>query len=330
MATLGIKFPDTDSLPIEEVLHCAQTAEAAGFDSLWMSDYKSGDVFAVLAACAVVTERIQLGTGVAVVFNRAPTTLAMAAASVDTISKGRLILGLGQGHKSILENENGLTYVRPLQHLIEYTEIIRALLRDGKVSYRGELFQLDYQPWVKFYRPRFPIWYPPMFPKSWDLCGRLADGAVATQLTAGRTPAMVQGIQEGARKAGRDPSEIEIGSYLLTVVTKDKAAGRRLVKHHMAWYVGTFTRYSDLMCASGYEEVDRATRLWQEGDQEGAARLLSDELADGVAMIGEVDEIRGKIEEYRAAGLQHPILYPMPLDGKDTKGAFLDAVRVLH
>ena len=100
MARLGIKFPDTDSLPIEETQECARIADEAGFDSLWMSDYKSGDPFAVLSACAVATQRIRLGTGVVVVFNRAPTTLAMAAASLDTISKGRLILGIGQGHRS--------------------------------------------------------------------------------------------------------------------------------------------------------------------------------------------------------------------------------------
>ncbi len=329
MARLGIKFPDTDSLQIEETQECARIADEAGFDSLWMSDYKSGDPFAVLAACAVVTERIRLGTGVVVVFNRAPTTLAMAAASLDTISSGRLILGIGQGHRSIVEKENGLEFKDATQRMVEHTEIIRALIRDGEVSYRGRIYSLDYKPWVKFYRNRIPIWFPPMFPKSAARTGAIADGAVATQLTAERSAQLAQWIRQGAIDAGRDPSEVEIGSYLLTVVTKDKEAGRKMVKEHMAWYVGSFTRYEHLMLESGFEEASLAARAWQDGNREGAARLLSDELADSVAIIGDVDECRARIEEYRAGGLEHPIIYPMPMTERETKKAFLDAVQLI-
>lgn len=328
MATLGIKFPDTDSLPIEHVLECAKVADEAGFDSLWMSDYKSGDVFSVLSACALVTERIKLGSGVVVVFNRAPTTVAMCAASVDIISKGRFILGLGQGHRHIVEEENGLQYAKPFQRLVEYTEIIRALIKDGRVSYRGQIFKLDYYFWFKPYRERIPIYFGPMFPQSMELTGRMADGAVSTQLTVQRTPFLVQGIREGAIKAGRDPAEVDVGSYLLTLLTKDKKAARDVVKRHMAWYVGTLARYRNLMRDSGFLEVDKAAEAWQAGDEERAANLLSDELADAVAIIGDVDECQSRIEEYRRAGLMHPIIYPIPLREDETKKAFMDAVKL--
>lgn len=329
MAKLGIKFPDTDSLPIEHIQECAQAADKAGFNSLWMSDYKSGDVFAVLSACALVTEQIQLGTGVVVVFNRAPTTLAMSAVTVDVISKGRLILGIGQGHRRIVEDENGLEFVNSTQRLIEYTEIIRTLVRDGTISYRGELFKLDYYFWVKPFRDRVPIYFGPMFPKSMELTGRIADGAMSTQLTLARTPYLANSIREAAINAGRDPEEVDIGSYLLTLITKDKQAARQVVKEHMAWYVGALPRYRNLMRDSGFPEVDDATAAWKAGDHEKAASLISDEMADAVAVIGDPDECRAKIEEYRAAGLMHPVIYPIPVPGQDTKSCFMEAVKIM-
>lgn len=334
MARLGIKFPDTDSLPIEDVLDCARAADRAGFESLWMSDYKSGDVFAVLSACAVVTQRIRLATGVAVIFNRAPTTLAMAAASLDTISKGRVILGLGQGHQAIVEKENGGRYDRPIRRLLEYTEIIRELLQHGEVHYRGEIFALDYKPWITFYRGRIPIFYPPFVRASAERAGRIADGTLLTLVTPDRARTLAGWIAQGAAQAGRDPKEIDVGAYLWTVVTHDaesRRAARRLIKRQIAWYIGSLALYANLVRESGFaEDVDRVAPLWQSGDQEKAVDAVSDPLTDAVALIGDLDECRAKIETYRAAGIQHPVIYPLPMTPTDTKRAFLAAVELMQ
>jgi alkanesulfonate monooxygenase SsuD/methylene tetrahydromethanopterin reductase-like flavin-dependent oxidoreductase (luciferase family) len=328
LTRLGIKFPDTDSLPIEEVLECAKIADEAGFESLWMSDYKSGDLFSVLSTCAVATNRIKLGTGIAVIFNRSPTTMAMCAASLDIISKGRLILGLGQGHRTIVEGENGLQFVKPTQRLIEYTEIVRGLIKDGRISYDGHLFKVNYNFWFKPYRPKVPIYFPPMFEKSAERTGRIADGALATWLTVPRARALVAIIRQGATDAGRAPDDVDIACYLPTVVTRDKEVARRHLRHHLAWYVGTFPRYRKLLLEDGFGEVQDAARVWQDGDQQVAADLLPAKLVDSAAIIGDVDECRARIQEYRAAGVTHPVVYPLPLIEAETKEAFLSAVRL--
>ena len=193
-------------------------ADAAGFESLWMSDYATGDVFSLLSACAVVTEQIQLATGVAIVFNRAPTTLAMAAATLDTISKGRHLLGLGTGHRVIVEDQNGLSYDRPIKRLIECTAITRELIANGKVTHRGEVFSLDYEPWVAFFRPSFPIIFAPFVESSARRAGRLADGTLLTLVTPERVRTVGDWVAESAREAGRDAAEIELGAYLWTIV----------------------------------------------------------------------------------------------------------------
>ena len=316
------------------MLECAAAADSAGFESLWMSDYATGDVFSVLSACAVVTEQIRLATGVAIVFNRAPTTLAMAAASLDTISKGRHILGLGTGHRAIVEDQNGLIDERPVRRLIEYTEIVRELVANGEVSYRGKLFSLDYKPWVGFHRPRIPIMFAPFVESSARRAGRMADGTLSTLVTPERIRTVVDWVGEGARESGRDPGEIEIGAYLWTIVARDeetRKAGRRLIRSQIAWYAGALPLYANLLRDSGYtENVDHVAALWQAGEEEAAVNAVSDKLVDGVGVIGDLDDIRARIEEYRAAGLQRPVLYPMPLSSSETKQAFMATVDILR
>ena len=331
--SLGIKFPDTDSLPIEDILECARAADAAGFESLWMSDYATGDVFALLSACAVVSEQIRLATGVAIVFNRAPTTMAMAAASLDTISKGRHLLGLGTGHRAIVEDQNGLIYERPVRRLIEYTEITRELVENGQVSYRGKLFSLDYTPWVTFFRAHIPILFAPFVETSARRAGRMADGTLSTLVTPERIRAVTGWVTEGAREAGRDPSDIEIGAYLWTIVARDeetRRAGRLLIKRQIAWYAGELPLYANLLRDSGFSEnVDHVAALWQSGDQEAAVTSVSEEIVDGVGLIGDLDTCRARIDDYRSAGLERPVLYPMSLSAQHTKKAFMDTVAIL-
>src|SRR5207248_10472089 len=98
-----------------------------------------GDQFAILAACAVATSRIRLGTSISSVFVRSAPTIAMAAATVDELSGGRFVLGLGSSHRVQVEGEHGLPYARPIDRVRETAEVGRGLLRDGAVSFRGEI-----------------------------------------------------------------------------------------------------------------------------------------------------------------------------------------------
>ena len=280
-----------------------------------------------------MTEQIQLATGVAIVFNRAPTTLAMAAATLDTISKGRHLLGLGTGHRVIVEDQNGLSYDRPIKRLIECTAITRELIANGKVTHRGEVFSLDYEPWVAFFRPSFPIIFAPFVESSARRAGRLADGTLLTLVTPERVRTVGDWVAESAREAGRDAAEIELGAYLWTIVAateEERRAGQALIRRQIAWYAGALPLYANLLRDSGFtENVDHVAELWQAGDEEAAAGAVSDELVSGIGLIGDVDACRERIAEYRAAGLQRPVLYPMPLSPCETKQAFMAAIDVL-
>ena len=149
MARIGVAFAGGMSPP--HIVECVKLAEELGYESAWIAEGHGGDQFSILSACAVQTERILLGTSISSIFVRSAPTLAMAAASVDHFSHGRLILGLGSSHKVQVEPEHGIPYAKPVQRMRETVDIIRTLLRDGQVSHQGQEINID----------SFDLWFEP-------------------------------------------------------------------------------------------------------------------------------------------------------------------------
>jgi alkanesulfonate monooxygenase SsuD/methylene tetrahydromethanopterin reductase-like flavin-dependent oxidoreductase (luciferase family) len=186
-------------------------AERLGYESAWVAEGHSGDQFAILAACAVRTSRIRLGTSISSVFVRTAPTIAMAASTVADLSGGRFILGLGSSHKAQVEPEHGMVYTKPLTRTRETVAIVRDLIREGRVTFQGETTRIDnFDLW---YTPRHrdvPVYLSAVFQRGIELCGAIADGVILTRSTL-RTAAQVRvHLAEGARKAGRDPSRIAV------------------------------------------------------------------------------------------------------------------------
>src|SRR5205085_10667995 len=134
-----------------EIVDCVRLAESLGYESAWVAEGHGGDQFAILAACATQTSRILLGTGITSVFVRSAPTIAMAAASVDDLSGGRFILGIGSSHKVQVEAEHGISYAKPLTRVRETVALIRDLLRDGRVQFRGDTVKIE----------NFDLWFTP-------------------------------------------------------------------------------------------------------------------------------------------------------------------------
>jgi alkanesulfonate monooxygenase SsuD/methylene tetrahydromethanopterin reductase-like flavin-dependent oxidoreductase (luciferase family) len=141
MDRLGIAF--SGGANPAEIVNCVKLAETLGYESAWVAEGHGGDQFAVLSACAAQTSKILLGTSITSVFVRTVPTIAMAAATVDAISAGRFILGVGSSHRVQVELEHGMPYSKPLTRVRESVAAIRALLRDGRVSYAGETIRIE-------------------------------------------------------------------------------------------------------------------------------------------------------------------------------------------
>jgi probable F420-dependent oxidoreductase len=310
VARLGIAFSGGPTPA--EIVDLIGLAESLGYESAWVAEGHGGDQFAILSAAAAQTSRIRLGTGITSVFVRTAPTIAMAAAAVDDISGGRFILGLGSSHKVQVEGEHGVAYAKPLTRVRETVAVIRKLLRTGSASYAGETVRIEnFELWFAPRRAEIPIYLSAVFEKGLQLCGEIANGVLLTRSTIA-TAARVRGqLREGATHAGRDPGHIAVASLLPTMVAETRADALAALRPGLAFYAGFFPRYNRMMAGHGFaEEAAAIAEAWSRGDRAAAERAVSDALIDATSIAGTPAECRARIEQYRAAGLDLPILSP--------------------
>jgi probable F420-dependent oxidoreductase len=323
-----IGFALSGGLAPGDIVECVKLAEDLGYESAWIAEGHGGDQFAILTACACATKRILLGTSISSVFVRSIPTIAMAAATVDHLSNRRFILGLGSSHKVQVEPEHGLPYGKPIQRVRESVEIIRTLLREGVVSYRGETIAIErFDLWFTPIRKEIPIYLAALFPKMLQVCGEIAQGTILTwsTLDAGRRAA--DNVARGAQRAGRRLEDIEIASLLPCNVSVDRQRAFDAMRAAVGFYGGFFPRYNRLIAESGFPEAAVAIKTaWAQGGREAAARVVPDALLEAIAVTGTPEECRERIEAYRRAGITLPIISPRP-GGPDAKQSVMEALR---
>jgi probable F420-dependent oxidoreductase len=327
MPRIGVGFSSNGLTP-GEIVECVRLAEELGYESAWMAEGHGGDQFAVLSACATATSRIRLGTSISSVFVRSAPTIAMAAATVDHLSGGRMVLGLGSSHKVQVEGEHGLIFGQAIPRVRDTIAIVRALLRDDVVSYRGEAIVIDhFDLWFTPLRKDIPIYLAALFPKMLQIAGELAHGVLLTYPTLESGRRAAENIAIGARRAGRQPEDIEIASLLPCQVAESNAEACERLRFGIAFYVGFFPRYNRLLAEAGFAaDVAQVKAAWDRGDRDGAARLVPDALINAVALAGTPAECREKIERYRASGIALPIVTPRG-GGPDPKARVVAAIR---
>jgi probable F420-dependent oxidoreductase len=326
MDRLGIAF--SGGANPAEIVDCVKLAETLGYESAWVAEGHGGDQFAVLSACAAQTSKILLGTSITSVFVRTVPTIAMAAATVDAISAGRFILGVGSSHRVQVELEHGMPYSKPLTRVRESVAAIRALLRDGRVSYAGETVRIEgFDLWFTPFRPAIPIYLSAVFPKMTTLCGEIADGVILTRSTLATAAQVRERLTEGAKRAGRDPSGIAVTSLLPTAVGASRKEALDLLRPGLAFYAGFFPRYNRMMAEHGFrDEAAAIATAWARGDREAAERSVSDALIDATSVAGTPDQCRERIAAYRRSGIDLPILSPFAR-GPDAKAKFEAVIR---
>ena len=320
MAPLGLGF--WGGVATNELIDAVALADEKGFDCAYLIE-SFADVFGVLSACARVTEQIELASGVATVFTRNPTTIAIGAATVDSISEGRFRLGLGVGHREIHrmrddpEPARRLPFERPLRRLRETTEVVRAILEGASagelVTYRGEVFEIvDYEPWLHPYRSSLPIEYGTLAERTMQLAGEIADGVLPIFVPIEFVEQIRAAVASGAATAGRDPGEVEIGCYIPTCVDQSVDRARRAVSVNVATHMSSYRFYREYFSRSGFGElVEEVAGLAERGDLEAAAALVPEELLEDVAAYGPPERCHEQFERFRAAGVTMPIVYPI-------------------
>jgi len=311
-----------------EIIDLVVLAESLGYESAWVAEGHGGDQFAILAACAMRTTRILLGTSISSVFVRTAPTIAMAASSIADLSGGRFILGLGSSHKAQVGPEHGVLYSKPLTRTRETVAIVRELIREGRVSFQGETIRIEnFELW---YTPRhrdIPLYLSAVFQKGIVLCGEVADGIILTRSTL-RTAAQVRmHLADGARNAERVATQIEVTSLLPTSVGDTRDAALAVLRPGVAFYCGFFPRYNRMMAEHGFAtEAAAIASAWSRGDRETAEHAVSDAMIDATSIAGAPEQCRARVEAYRQSGIDVPIISPFAR-GSDAKARFEAAIR---
>ncbi len=311
-----------------EIVELVVLAERLGYESAWVAEGHGGDQFAILAACAMRTSRITLGTAISSVFVRTAPTIAMAASSVAELSGGRFILGLGSSHKAQVGPEHGVPYTKPLTRTREVVAVIRSLLRDGQVQFAGETIRIEnFDLW---YAPRhrdIPIYLSAVFPKAIALCGAVGDGIILTRSTVQTAAPVRAQLGDAARQAGRDPDAITVTTLLPTAIGDTKAAALGALRPGLAFYAGFFPRYNQLMAEHGFaQEAAAIAAAWAQGDRAATERAVSDAMIDATSIAGTAAQCQDRLAAYRQSGIDLPIISPFAR-GPDTKSRFEAAIR---
>ena len=302
-------------------------AEKLGFDIAFTAEAWGSDCFSPLAWWGSRTERIRLGTSIAQLAGRTPTATAMAALTMDHLSDGRFVLGLGVSGPQVVEGWYGQPFAKPLARTREYIDVIHQVLaRKGPVTSDGPHYPLPYtgpgsigkgkplKPITHPLRADIPIWLGAEGPKNVALTAEIADGWLPIYYSPRVADTYKSWLEEGFARSGEagKAQRFEIASNCQVVVTNsddETAAARNAMKPIIAFYIGgmgarDMNFHADVFARMGYEDaVEEIQELFFAGDRDKTMAIVPDQLIDDISLIGPKEKIRDDLAEWEAAGI---------------------------
>ena len=301
-------------------------AERLGFHSVWTAEAYGTDAFTPLAWIAAHTKHIKLGTAVAQIPARTPAMTAMTVTTLDMLSEGRVLLGLGVSGPQVVEGWHGVPFGKPVAKMREYILILQAMIqRENHVSFEGEFFQLPYvgedatglgRPLKLIHHPvrnEIPIYLGAMGPKNVALAAEVAQGWFPHLLSPDHLASQYRdSMEEGfARKESKNNYEnFDIIAQVYVTVGEDLQACRLAEKQRLALILGgygarTKNFYVNTVSRYGYEKAcDQIQELYLKGQKEEAVQAIPDELIDDITLVGSRDNIKKQLVRWEKAGIK--------------------------
>ena len=309
-------------------LEVAQAAEKLGYDSVWTAEAYGSDAATVLAWLAAGTEKIKLGAGIFQIPARSAAMTAMTAATIDNISGGRMILGLGTSGPQVSEGFHGVRFGKQLQRTRDYVAVVRMALAHQRVEYSGETMQLPLPDGpgkalkltIRPVQQHIPIYLAALGPKNVALAGEIADGWLPVFFSPENTAELRAPLLEGALRAERELDGFAICPSVNVMISDDLELARNAMRPMLALYVGGMGSreqnfYNRLVSGYGFEQAAKQVQdLYLEGRRNEAMMALPDKLIDLVSIVGPRDKAREKIRAFRDAGVDTLIVSGMAID----------------
>jgi F420-dependent oxidoreductase-like protein len=326
-------------LSSQDQLEIVQEAERLGYDSVWTAEAYGSDAATVLAWLAGQTTTIRLGSGIFQMPGRSAAMTAMTAATIDQLSGGRMILGIGSSGPQVAEGWHGQRFARQLQRTREYVAVVRKVLARERLEFHGDTLELPLPDGpgkalkltIAPVQEHIPVYLAAIGPKNTALAGEIADGWIPTLFSPEHVSELRPLLQEGADRVGRSLDGFDIAPTVNVFITDDLRGARDAMRPFVALYVGGMGSrkqnfYNNLVCRYGFEEQAKTIQdLYLEGKREEAMAAIPDALIDTVSLCGPKDVVRERLSIYRDAGVGTLGITPIAF----TKDDRLEQLRLL-
>jgi probable F420-dependent oxidoreductase len=327
----GITIP-LEAFQNQHFADLVRTAERAGYVDAWSFESYATEAFSPVAAAAMIAPKLRFGTAIVPVFTRPPGLIAMSAATVQQLSGGRFILGLGTSTPVIVQQWMGVPFEHPLTRVRETVAAIRSAFKREKVSLKGKTVQVNgFRMNVTLDDPP-PIYFGAQGEKMLRLTGEIADGLITNFITPATLPGMIRHVREGQRLAGRDTSApLDVVCRIFVAVDEDSDALRAELRRHLTAYM-TVPQYTNFFKEIGFErEATTAAEAWNGGDRKAALAAVPDRMLEEIYVFGSIDRCRARLADFAAAGVTTTALQPESFapNPKDRRSRILRAIEAL-
>ena len=315
----------------QEQLHVVHEAERLGYDSVWAAEAYGSDAATVLAWLAAGTSKVKLGSAIFQMPGRTPAMTAMTAATIDELSGGRMVLGIGSSGPQVAEGWHGQPFARQLQRTREYVAVVRKALARERLEFHGETIELPIpggpgkalKLMITPVQERIPIYLAAIGPKNTALAGEIADGWIPTFFSPEHVAEFRALLEEGAARSGRSLDGFDIAPTVQAYVSDDRELARNLMRPVLALYIGGMGSrrqnfYNNLVKRYGFEQAAAEIQdLYLEGKKEEAGAAIPAELIDTVSLCGPRDVVAERITAFREAGVGTLMVSPMAWTAED-------------
>lgn len=301
-------------------------AEGLGFDSVWAAEAYGSDTATVLGWLAGQTEKIKIGSAIFQMPGRSPAMTAMTAATLDNLSNGRMLLGIGSSGPQVAEGWHGQRFGKQLQRTREYVAIVRKALARERLEFEGETYTLPLPDGpgkalkltIAPVQERIPIYIAAIGPKNTQLTGEIADGWMPLFFSPEHVSDARELLEEGATRAGRSLDDsFDIAPNVNVCVDDDVDRARDVMRPFIALYVGGMGSrernfYNALVRRYGFEAAaEEVQDLYLAGKKEEAAAALPPDLIDQLTLCGPKERVAERLAVYREAGVGTLIVTPI-------------------
>jgi len=309
---LGVTLPYAEGeMTRAQMVEFVQAADRLGYDTVWVPEAWTYDAFMLLASVAELTVNIKLGTSIVNVYSRTPALIGQSTATLDMLSEGRTVLGIGASGPQVIEGWHGMPYQKPLQRTRETIDIVRMILRRDRLNYEGDVFQL--RMGLKLInhplRPDVPIYVASLGPRNVAMTAELADGWIPVLFSPTRWREVFgDALDEGLAKRSADLPPLQITPSVSIGITDAPQAAATIARFGLALYIGGMGSrehnfYNEVARRYGYvEEAAEIQDLFLGGDKGAAAERVTDAMVDEFSVIGPEGLVKEKLAAYKESG----------------------------